>query len=1247
MKTSWTRFAVLTALLITSAVLCRISPAADEPVGFLRGDILLADPVAFYTGVGGSEFEDNGRGAIYYIDRQDGEYAVVSTGQSFVDPTSLAAEPTGMLVVVDQNWGEDQRATAGAGGAVLRVDPSAIETANATVLSSGGNFVDPVGITVDPATGTIYVCDRNGAGGGRIIAVDPGTGAQTMIASGNLLLDPQDIAWRNQDEHLYVADPTAGAVIRVNPSTGAQTTLASGGFLVDPVGIGMAPGGGIFVADEEAGASGLGQIIFINPAGGAQTVISSETNFEHPHDVGVEPGSTSLIVTDPVAGLGVGSVLRVAVADGAQTVLATGADDNTDFVEPLGVLVIPNRPPVVQDDRTVTVAEDSANTPLNIPAPTDADGDSMIITVNAVPGSTQGDVRLSGGGAVVTAGQVLTEAQLMGLEFDPALNANGASGTFTYQVSDGIDVSFQVLTLVITPVNDTPVAVNDSYTTDEDTTLNVPLPGVLDNDTDIDGDSLSAVMVLGPAHGNLTLNPDGSFSYTPAMNYFGPDSFTYHPDDGDVEGNTATVSITVTSVNDAPTAVDDMYSTAEDTTLNVNAAMGLLDNDTDPESDGLVVVLPTSLPTHGMVSVSSSGAFSYTPDADYVGPDSFTYRVSDGLAESNTATVNLNVTALNDLPVAVADGYATSEDTPLMVAAPGVLDNDTDAESSPLTAVLVTGPSHGGLVFNSDGSFTYTPTANYNGLDSFTYSANDGTGTGSPGTVSINVMAVNDPPEAFGDSYSTIEDMPLNVPSPGVLENDEDLDGDTLTAAVVTTTSHGTLNLVPGGGFTYTPETDYFGPDSFTYQASDAMVPSNVVTVNITVIEGNEAPVANPDSYATEEDTPLTVALPGVLDNDTDADADPLTATVVMGPAHGTLNLATDGSFTYTPAENYNGPDSFTYRANDGEEDSNTATVTLTVNAANDAPVADPDSHTTAEDTVLDVAAPGVLDGDTDVDGDALNAVLVSNTTHGALTLNPNGSFTYTPAENYFGPDSFTYRANDGAADSNVATVTLTVTAVNDAPVAMPDTYSTFRATTLTVPAPGVLGNDTDVESSPLTAALVASPSQGAFTLNSNGSFTYTPPVAFSGPIMFAYRASDGDLDSNIATVTINVSSDPPPSSASGRVTGSGKLIGSNPPQVFAITAAIRNGVATGKVDFVDRNLARRMVGGTVSTVIITGRRARIFGQGRLRGVGLTWFVIDVEDVARPGNYDTFAIELGNGQSVPSRRVQGAIQVRP
>jgi VCBS repeat-containing protein len=305
---------------------------------------------------------------------------------------------------------------------------------------------------------------------------------------------------------------------------------------------------------------------------------------------------------------------------------------------------------------------------------------------------------------------------------------------------------------------------------------------------------------------------------------------------------------------------------------------------------------------------------------------------------TNNVSVLLNTTVTNRAPAAAADAYSTAEDTPLTVAAPGVLGNDTDPDGDSLSAVVVSGPAHGSLDLNADGGLTYTPAANFNGTDTFTYRASDGTAQSNPATVTMTVTPVNDPPAATDDAYSTAEDTLRTVPAPGVLANDTDLDSSTLTAAVVTGPGHGTLNLNGDGSFTYTPAANFNGTDTFTYRASDGTAQSSPATVTITVTASSDAPVAADDAYTTDEDTALTVAAPGVLGNDSDPDGDQLTAVVASGPGHGSLTLSADGSFTYTPATNYNGTDSFTYRVSDGTLQSDPATVTITVNAVNDAP---------------------------------------------------------------------------------------------------------------------------------------------------------------------------------------------------------------------------------------------------------------------------------------------------------------------
>jgi VCBS repeat-containing protein len=728
--------------------------------------------------------------------------------------------------------------------------------------------------------------------------------------------------------------------------------------------------------------------------------------------------------------------------------------------------------------------------------------------------------------------------------------------------NDGqLNSNVATVTITVTPVNHAPVAANDSYGVSKNNALTVAAPGVLANDTDVDGDPLTAILVSGPAHGTLALSANGSFTYTPAAGYTGGDSFTYKANDGQLDSNVATVALTVS--DDAPVANADSYAVSKNNALTV-AAPGVLANDTDANGDALTAAL-VSGPAHGTLALNANGSFTYTPAAGYTGADSFMYKANDGQLDSNVATVALTVS--DDAPVANADSYSVSKNNALTVSAPGVLANDTDANGDALTAALVSGPAHGTLTLSANGSFTYTPAAGYTGGDSFTYKANDGQLDSNVATVALTVS--DDAPVANADSYGVSKNNPLTISAPGVLGNDTDANGDALTAALVAGPAHGTLALSANGSFSYTPAAGYTGGDSFTYKANDGQLDSNSATVSLTV--SDDAPVAANDSYAVSKNNALTVAAPGVLGNDTDANGDTLAAVLVSGPAHGTLTLSANGSFTYMPASGYTGGDSFTYKANDGQLDSNVATVALSVH--DDAPVAASDSYAVSKNNPLTVSAPGVLANDTDANGDALTAILVSGPAHGTLTLSANGSLTYTPASGYTGGDSFTYKANDGQLDSNVATVALTVS--DTAPVAANDSYSANKNSSLTVSAPGVLGNDTDANGDTLTAVLVSGPAHGTVTLNANGSFTYTPKSGYTGADSFTYKANDGQLDSNVATVALTVRNRPPLaanvsySTSQGSpltVSAPGVLASATDPDADPLTAALVSGPANGSL---------------------------------------------------------------------------------
>jgi VCBS repeat-containing protein len=505
---------------------------------------------------------------------------------------------------------------------------------------------------------------------------------------------------------------------------------------------------------------------------------------------------------------------------------------------------------------------------------------------------------------------------------------------------------------------------------------------------------------------------------------------------------------------------------------------------------------------------------------------------TDGLESEFSEEVSYVTLALNSLPVVRADQYVATRGSTLTVTSEaGVLANDSDADGDGLT-VLLASPPNGALALNPNGSFSYTPSPDFLGTDSFSYRALDGFATSAVATVTIMVRNTNSPPIAQPDQYVTTKNVFLNIPAlNGVVANDFDVDGDTLTTLLVSSTGRGTLSLNPNGSFVYTPALNFSGSDSFSYRVSDGKATSATATVTLIVSNINSAPLAQPDQYATTKNVPLNITpTSGVLGNDSDIDGQTLVALLVTSTTQGTLSLNPDGGFNYTPAPNFTGVDSFSYRATDGLSTSAVATVTLTVSATNSFPIAQADQYVTTRNVPLNVAtAAGVLANDSDADDEALTALLVSSASHGTLSLNTNGSFSYTPALNYVGSDFFSYRVTDGRATSAVALVSITINPTpNSTPVVQPDQYITTKNTALNISAGGgVLANDSDAEGDTLTAFPATLPSHGTLTLNANGGFIYAPALNFTGTDSFSYRVSDGRATSAVAAVVITVNPSP------------------------------------------------------------------------------------------------------------------------
>ena len=611
--------------------------------------------------------------------------------------------------------------------------------------------------------------------------------------------------------------------------------------------------------------------------------------------------------------------------------------------------------------------------------------------------------------------------------------------------------------------NIVPVAANDLYTMEEDAVLTVSDTnlGVLVNDSDLDGDSLEVLSTLtvDPFAGSASINSDGSFTYTPNANFTGTDSFSYRVVDNAGGFADGIVYITVTPKADSPTVQSDVYSIPEDTTLSVaDISLGVLANDLDVDGDTLTVDTTPVAPTqNGSLTLNSDGTFTYVPNSNFNGTDSFEYKVEDGTGNAESGTVTINVTSVNDTPISVADTYSVVEDTVLSVnAEAGVLANDTDVESGSLTIdpTPVQDVVNGSLVLSSDGSFTYTPSANYHGVELFTYEVIDADGGKSQQSATITVTPVNDAPVALSDAYTIDEDNTLEVVdlSLAIVANDSDVDGDTITVDTtpVQDVANGTLTLTSDGKFTYIPDPNFAGSDFFIYKVSDTSGEEAQARVDITVNQVNDTPQPGIVSYSTQEDTPLTVvdAGVGILKETTDIEGDTLTVntTPVVDVSNGTLVLSEDGTFSYAPDQNFNGSDTFTYEVTDSAGNSASGVVNISVSSVNDDPVSGDRAFSVNENTTEN-AVPELTA--TDVDGTVTGYKLMATPNSGGTLVTPEGTWTightipatdagsvlYTPASGFYGVETFDYVAVDNeGGESTGSVVTATVVEVTLAP---------------------------------------------------------------------------------------------------------------------------------------------------------------------------------------------------------------------
>jgi large repetitive protein len=687
-------------------------------------------------------------------------------------------------------------------------------------------------------------------------------------------------------------------------------------------------------------------------------------------------------------------------------------------------------------------------------------------------------------------------------------------------------------------VNHNPIATNDVVTTPEDIVLvNSVATNVTDEDTNFNPTSF--VTIDAPLHGTIVLNPNGSYTYTPNANYNGVDSVHYRVCDYLGLCDTATILITVSSVNDAPIASNVPVTTPEDMPLTSTVVGSSTDVDNNINPNGYTV---TDAPVHGTIVMNPNGTFTYTPTANFNGIDSVHYQVCDLGTPilCSTATLVITVTSVNDLPLANTEGVTILEDAPATTI--NVLLNDTfGGDGANNAAITITdAPSNGTATVDNNGTPTdptddkviYTPNLNFNGRDTLIYRIEDANGDFDTAIVIIRITPVNDIPTAVRDIVSMNEDATLTGT---VATNDFDVDGN-LNPNSFTQTSlptRGTITFNPNGTYTYKPTVGYFGTDSVEYQVCDLSGLCDKEWLVITINHVNHAPVATNDVIPATEDTPVTNSV-ATNAMDVDGDLDPNSFATTDAPLHGTIVLNPNGTYTYTPTANFNGVDSVHYKVCDLSTPSlcDTATIIITVSSVNDAPIASNVPVTTPEDVPLTST---VVGSSTDVDNNINpNGYTVTDApVHGTIVMNPNGTFTYTPTANFNGIDSVHYQVCDLGTPilCSTATLVITVTSVNDLPLANTEGVTISEdapATTINVLTNDTFGGD---GASTKAVILTKTPSNGVASINDNGTpndptddkVIYTPNANYNGNDTLIYRIEDANGDFDTAVVYINI----------------------------------------------------------------------------------------------------------------------------
>ncbi|HDM8160009.1 TPA: tandem-95 repeat protein [Vibrio harveyi] len=709
--------------------------------------------------------------------------------------------------------------------------------------------------------------------------------------------------------------------------------------------------------------------------------------------------------------------------------------------------------------------------------------------------------------------------------FAPNENFNG-DVNFTFDVSDGTDTVTANIDVTVTPENDPPVAGSTAYTVHEDNSITISDEQLLANSSDIEGDVLIDSVSYSGNDGVLEINGDGTYTFSPNENFSGEVSLDVVVVDEEGETDSTTAGITVIEVNDPPIAGPTAYTIDEDQVLTFSESQVLL-NASDVEGDVELVGISYDGPD-GIFSVNGDGTCSFAPNENFNGQVQLdvTIRDEDG-AEVDTY-ITVDVLPINDAPVSGNLAYSVDEDNSITLSQEQLLAQASDVEGDALTASNLVVDGDATVTANDDGSFTITPDANFNGDIDITFDINDGSDT-IVATADLTVNPVNDLPQPEDQAFTIGEDGVLTFTDQDLLDGATDIDGDDLSVEGVTYTgADGVLTDNGDGTYSFAPNENFNGEVNFTFDVSDG---TDTVTANIdvSVTPENDPPVAGSTSYTVHEDNSITISEEQLLANSSDIEGDVSVDSVSYSGADGVFQDNGDGTYTFSPNENFNGEVSLDVVVVDEDGATDSTTAGITVLEVNDPPIAGTTSYTIDEDEVITISAEQLLANSSDIEGEvALDSVSYSGS-EGVFTDNGDGTFSFAPNQNFNGEVSLDVVVvdEDGATASTNASID--VLPVNDAPVSGDLAYSVDEDGSITLSQEQLLAQAGDVDGDDLTASNLTVDGNATVVANDDGSFTITPDADFNGDIDLSFDITDGDATIQAtADLTVNPVNDLP-----------------------------------------------------------------------------------------------------------------------